>query len=226
LGIYAIGDFFSPDGGKIFNEAVVFGRRGEKRGSYRKTHVPPDELWHVAPGDELNVIELDFGVIGISICYDMMFPETVSVLSLKGAEAIFHPTGGYGWYDAIGDATLRTRANDCGVYIITAKNWVPSHAGNSGVIDHWGQTLVNAGFRPDAAVCAAIDLDESKSQPDWFVPVQMSGQPDVALRKLGERRPELYSLLSKKLHEAFSAPGEETRQRIMEKIKRGECRWG
>lgn len=92
--------------------ALLFGRRGDIVGKYAKTHaavdtydgspayskapsgkdrqwfIENDPEWIMKRGDDLPVFDLDFGRIGILICYDGYFPETYSVLSLKGAEII------------------------------------------------------------------------------------------------------------------------------------------
>lgn len=92
--------------------ALLFGRDGEIVGKYFKTHAavdtydgqpayskPPsgkdrqwfienDPEWIMKRGNDLPVFDLDFGRIGILICYDGYFPEVYSVLSLKGAEII------------------------------------------------------------------------------------------------------------------------------------------
>ena len=207
-----------------FNVVSIFGPSGQIVGEYRKTHVPPNEMWHIADGDKLNIIELDFGRVGILICYDMMFPEAASVLAQEGAEIILHPTGGYGWYDAIGEATLKTRANDNSVYILTAKNYVYNGAGKSSIIDPWGHVLVDAGFYSDVIVSKEIDLDIPKTQPDWHYQSQMSGMPNIRQRYQEERRPELYANLikpAKRLH----VPNDMERDVLIEKVRKGEARW-
>ena len=224
-GMYVIACFFRPDGNAVYNTATVYNRNGDIVGSYKKAHLPPDELWQATPGNELNVIETDFGTIGISICYDIMFPEPVAVQAMRGAEIIFHPTGGYGWYDAIGEATLRTRANDNGVPIVTAKNYVFNGAGHSSVIDHWGQVLADAGFYENAIVYYTLDLDVKKTQPAWFYPSQMSGDPNVVTRKLNERRPELYADLIKPCPAPQKAPSAEQAEALREKIRQKKCHW-
>jgi predicted amidohydrolase len=223
--MYIIGCYNKRIDGKCYNIASIFDRKGEICGEYRKTHLPPNEMWQVVEGDEINVFETDFGKIGICICYDMMFPEFVQVQSLKGAEIIFHPTAGYGWYDSIGEATLRTRANDNSVYIVTAKNYIFNGAGKSSVIDFWGQTLADAGFYENVLVTHDIDLDFPKTQPDWFYPVQTSGLAEVGIRKLMERRPELYGDICRKLHERLTVPDPGKQKELLEKIKTGQCRW-
>ena len=225
-GMYVLACYFRPEGTAVYNTATLFDRDGIQVGAYRKTHLPPDELWQVCPGDVLNVLDVDFGRIGVSICYDIMFPESVAVLALRGAQIIFHPTGGYGWYDAIGEATLRTRANDNGVHIVTAKNYVLNGAGHSSVIDHWGQVLADAGFYENVMVCHALDLDVPKTQPDWFYPSRMSGTPRVAERKLTERRPDLYGDLIAPCAAPQRAPDAVRQAELREMIRQGRCRWG
>lgn len=208
-----------------YNAAVIFDRSGHICGTYKKTHLPADEKWQNTEGDSIDVFDLDFGKIGICTCYDMMFPEFVEVQSLMGAEIIFHPTAGYGWYDSIGEATLRTRANDNSVYIVTAKNYLFNSAGKSSVIDFWGQVLADAGFYENVIVCSEIDLDFKKTQPEWYNPTVMSGTADVHARKLLERRPELYGKISAILHEKLQIPDDSRKKEIIEAIKNGSCRW-
>lgn len=212
-------------GDRCYNVASVFDRTGSICGEYRKTHIPPDEKWRNSPGDTIDVIRLDFGKIGICICYDMMFPEFLEVLALKGAEVVFHPTAGYGWYDSIGEATLRTRANDNSVYIVTSKNYIFNSAGKSSIIDFWGQVLVDAGFYENVTVSCEIDLDFRKKQPDWYNPTVMSGLDDVRKRNLAERRPELYGIIGSKLHDSLRIPDSGRQGEIIEKIREGKCRW-
>ena len=223
--MYVIGCYLQEQDGKIYNTAVIFDRGGHMTGVYRKTHLPANEAWLCTPGDSLDVFETDFGKIGICICYDMMFPETVRVLKLKGAEIIFHPTFGYGWYDSIGEATLRTRANDNGVYIVTSKSYLLNGAGKSSVIDPWGHVLADAGFEKNTLVHQRIDLDMGKKQPDWYINSVMSGGiADVAERMRRERRPELYAVIAEPSDQpAF--PNQTERLRILEGIRAGEIRW-
>ena len=220
--MYIIGCYLKEHGGKIYNTAAVFDRDGQIAGEYRKTHLPANETWQCEPGDRLDVFELDFGKIGICICYDMMFPETVRTLALKGAEIIFHPTFGYGWYDGIGEAVLRTRAVDSGVYIVTSKNWVYNGAGKSGIIDYWGHVTADAGFHENVIVTKEIDLDLKRTQPDWYINTGMSGENNLTLRMRGERRPELYSAICA---EKPDLPPETDRPRILNKIRALEYRW-
>lgn len=223
--MYIIGCYFKYIDNRIYNVASIFDRKGSICGQYCKSQLPPDEKWQVTEGDSLDVFELDFGKIGICICYDMMFQECVSVLALQGAEMIIHPTVGYGWYDEIGEATLRTRANDNNVYMITSKNYVYNQAGKSSVIDFWGQVQADAGFYKDVIVSKEIDLDKKKVQPEWYNPTHMSGTPEMRKRHLMERRPELYSPICSPLKDKFTVPAKEKQLDIINKIKNGQCHW-
>ncbi|MCL2362134.1 MAG: carbon-nitrogen hydrolase family protein [Defluviitaleaceae bacterium] len=216
--------YFKWIDGRNYNVVSIFGPNGQILGEYRKTHVPPNEMWHIADGEELNIIELDFGRIGVLICYDMMFPEAASVLAMKGAEIILHPTAGYGWYDAIGEATLKTRANDNSTYILTAKNYVYNGAGKSSIIDPWGHVLADAGFYSNVIVSKEIDLDIPKAQPDWFYQSQMSGMSNIRQRYIEERRPELYTNLTEPARR-LRVPNETEQAVLKERVRTGEARW-
>ncbi len=79
------------------NAAVLFGRRGEVTGMYRKVHPVVDldtgYMEHgVAPGKEVPVFNCDFGKLGIQICFDINFDYTWKELARKGAEIVAWPT--------------------------------------------------------------------------------------------------------------------------------------
>jgi Predicted amidohydrolase len=223
-GMHVAACYFKRIDGRNYNVTSIFARDGAIVFEYRKTHLPPNEMWQTEAGNEINVAALDFGKVGIAICYDMMFPEMTGVLRERGAELVLHPTGGYGWYDSIGEATLRTRANDNSVYILTAKNYCFNGAGHSSLIDPWGQIMADAGFYENVIVSCTIDLDKEKTQPDWYYPTQMSGMAQVNKRARLERRPELYAPLCAP-NEKMPVPDEKRRAELVEKIKTGECRW-
>lgn len=78
--------------GVIYNSAIVINRNGEINGVYHKTHLWADEKLYFKEGTDLPVFEMDFGRIGIMICYDGGFPEVSRTLALKGAELILCPS--------------------------------------------------------------------------------------------------------------------------------------
>jgi 5-aminopentanamidase len=79
-------------GGRFFNSAVLTGPDGFI-GSYRKTHLYHEEKLFFAPGDTgFRVWNTTFGRIGIMICFDWLFPESMRTLALMGADVIAHPS--------------------------------------------------------------------------------------------------------------------------------------
>lgn len=87
------GSVFEKVGDKIYNTASVINPQGEIVTRYRKMFpFYPYEVG-VTPGHEFCLFDIpNVGKFGISICYDMWFPETVRTLAVMGAEVILHPT--------------------------------------------------------------------------------------------------------------------------------------
>jgi predicted amidohydrolase len=94
------GAFKSKKKGGFSNTALLFDRRGEIAGKYSKMHpavgkaphwwppLPDQSEWIMKAGEDFPVFELDFGCVGIMICYDGYFPEPAEILSLHGAEIV------------------------------------------------------------------------------------------------------------------------------------------
>lgn len=93
-GIWLVpGSMFERDGERIYNTASVIDPEGNLAGRYRKMFpfYPYEE--GVSSGDTFLVFDVpDIGRFGVSICYDMWFPETSRTLAAMGAEVILHPT--------------------------------------------------------------------------------------------------------------------------------------
>lgn len=87
------GSVFEKAGDKLHNTATVINPEGEVVARYRKMFpFYPYEVG-VTPGHEFCVFDVpEVGKFGVSICYDMWFPETVRTLAVMGAEVILHPT--------------------------------------------------------------------------------------------------------------------------------------
>lgn len=87
------GSIFEKEEDKIYNTATVINPQGEVVTRYRKMFpFYPYEVG-VTPGNNYCVFDVpNIGRFGVSICYDMWFPETVRTLAVMGAEVILHPT--------------------------------------------------------------------------------------------------------------------------------------
>jgi predicted amidohydrolase len=133
--------------GKHWNSAVVLDRSGQILGTYDKVHpvtTSPDYTVFesgIFPGGEPPVFDLDFGRIGIQICFDAGFPETWAVLARKGAKAVFWPSAYHGGFPLQAYAYLHH------YYVITSV-----HTDESRVIDPCGRVVVNTDPYIDFAV--------------------------------------------------------------------------
>ena len=90
-----------PGNGVCSNAAVVIDRQGRLAGRYVKAHPVLDRVdsegqivleGGVRPGTAYNVLDLDFGRVGVQICYDIEYPEGWRRLAEKGAELVLYPT--------------------------------------------------------------------------------------------------------------------------------------
>jgi predicted amidohydrolase len=161
-----------PRSKRVHNTSVLIGPRGDLLGVYRKLHlfdirirgkVSLQESRYVKPGDQAVVVKTSLGRLGLSICYDLRFPELYRRLALSGAQVLFVPaaftayTGPHHWLPL-----LRARAieNQCWV---VAPAQVGRHSadrrshGETVVIDPWG-AVVESKRRGQGWVEAVIDL--------------------------------------------------------------------
>lgn len=175
-GVYVLGGTIlekSEQDEKAYNTSVFINPDGEILASYRKIHlfdveIPGKESIresnYLNPGTEIVTAETDFGKVGLSICYDLRFPELYRALALDGAKVIFVPaaftlyTGLHHW-----EALLRARAieNQCFIIAPAQFGTYPpgkTNFGSSMVIDPWG-TVVARAPEAETVIYADIDLD-------------------------------------------------------------------
>ena len=169
-----------PGADRGANTAVHVGPDGEDRAVYRKIHMFDVEVGgrayreseHEAPGDEPALSATADGTgLGITICYDLRFPELYRLLATDGAKvltvsaAFTETTTREHW-----EVLLRARAIEDQCYVV-ASNQIGEHApgirsgGRSMIVDPWGVVLATA---PDAetVVLADLDLDRLRVHPD------------------------------------------------------------
>lgn len=94
------GSVLELDGERVFNTSVLLDREGNVVATYRKIHlfdadppggVPSRESYLYAAGEEVVTAETEFGVVGLSICYDVRFPELYRQMAVLGATILFVP---------------------------------------------------------------------------------------------------------------------------------------
>ena len=160
-----------PDRERTYNTSLVFDRSGALAGSYRKIHlydvvIPGRVSYHesqqVAPGGEPVVVPIEGVPVGLTICYDLRFPELYRQLANAGAQILVVPaafmlhTGRDHW-----EVLLRARAIESQCYVVAAAQ-IGDHApnrtcyGRSMVIDPWGTVVAQA---PDLTTVVVADID-------------------------------------------------------------------
>lgn len=188
---------------KIFNAAVIFDRNGEIVGIYHKVHEPEVIVKEqgVDLGSEFPVFDLDFGKIGIMICWDNTFPETASILALKGAEIIFFPHLIPLPSQLNFNVTTRARAVDNCVFVVAAGtrspseeySWVDEGLSGTCMIDRDGKVLCQTDKNESQVIVQEFDL----SEPRIVKNLGVWGEVDWKQQYLKERRPELYKAIIK-----------------------------
>jgi len=158
---------------KNYNTSVLIDPDGRYLAVYRKIHLfDVDLLGRVTikesdakvAGTEVVSAETSFGRIGLSVCYDLRFPELYRRLAFAGARiltipsAFTFPTGEAHW-----DVLIRSRAIENQCYVIAPAQFGPnvhgfSDYGNSMIVDPWGRVLARAADM-EGVVIAPIDLD-------------------------------------------------------------------
>jgi predicted amidohydrolase len=183
--------------GKPYNTSVIFSPEGVMAGKYRKLHLSdmqasPEkpisrESDRIKAGDRIVTVDTEFARVGMSICYDLRFPEMFRLMSEAGAKIVCLPacfnstTGAAHW-----EVLLRSIAvlNHC--YVLASNHCGKKYNGNgvwghSMIIDPWGTPVALAGQEREALLLAEIDLDYCE---------ELRGR----LGCMTNRRPDIYRL--------------------------------
>jgi deaminated glutathione amidase len=158
--------------GRVAAASLVYDPEGKRTARYDKIHLFDVDLpgraesyresAHVAPGSAPAVVDTAVGRLGLSVCYDVRFPELFRALSAAGAQlltvpsAFTSPTGRAHW-----ETLLRARAIENLCYVI-APAQSGFHAdgretyGDSMIVDHWGRILQRL---PRGRGCVVADID-------------------------------------------------------------------
>lgn len=175
----SIAELIAEEGVKrCYNTSLFFSPSGELLAHYRKIHlfdvsipngISIRESDSIRAGSDIVVVPTALGRIGLSICYDLRFPELYRKMTEKGAEILMVPsaftlmTGKDHWH-----ALLRARAIDNQCYVIAPGQWGTHDAegkrksyGHSLIVDPWGAVISDCGDG-EGIVFAEIDLDYMK----------------------------------------------------------------
>ncbi len=199
LGVYLLGGSIlegDPGSERMSNTSTFFDPSGELTAVYRKIHLfdvkVSDRAYlesaNIAPGNEVVTAKAGPATLGLSVCYDVRFPELYRLLSLRGAEILAVPaaftlqTGKDHW-----EILLRARAIENQAFVIAPAQWGRKADGRwtygrSMIVDPWGIVLTTCPDR-DGHALAAIDFDYL----DRF---------RAEFPALANRRPEAYDALA------------------------------
>lgn len=174
------GSLFEHRDGKIFNTAPVIDPAGNVIARYRKMFpfLPYEE--GVEAGDEFLLFDVpEVGRFGVSICYDMWFPETTRTLVAQGAEVILHPslTSTIDRTVELSIATASAAINQCFFFDINGLG--AGGTGRSIVVGPMGDVLHLAGDAPEI-IPIEIDLDRVRRSRE--VGLRGLGQPLKSFR--------------------------------------------
>lgn len=164
------GSYFEKKTGKIFNTAPVISPSGEIIARYRKLFPFLPYESEVTPGNEFVVFDVpDVGRFGLSICYDMWFPETTRTLAWMGAEVILHPsmTNTIDRDAELAIARANATINQC--YFIDINVAGDLGLGRSAVYGPGGEIIHVAGSGREV-IAAELDLEAVRSarQRGWL----------------------------------------------------------
>ena len=176
LGVWVLGGSVLEgdpgDAERLYNTSTFFEPSGEMVTSYRKIHLfdvkAPDrdyvESGTIAPGREAVTAKAGAATLGLSVCYDLRFPELYRLLALRGAEVLAVPsaftlqTGKDHW-----ELLLRARAVENQAYVVAPAQWGQKADGRwtygrTMIVDPWGTVLGTCPDR-DGYALATLDLD-------------------------------------------------------------------
>ncbi|RPJ62960.1 MAG: carbon-nitrogen family hydrolase, partial [Dehalococcoidia bacterium] len=178
--------------GQVSNTSMLFDANGRRAGTYRKTHLFSlfHEDRHMAAGNSICVADTPWGLAGLSICYDIRFPELFRTYALKGVKLQFIPSAFPYPRLQHWKVLLRARAIENQMFVIGTNqvgtedfgpDSTATYFGDSAIIDPWGETVIEAVENEEMLLTASIDVSKAD-------------QVRSKMKVLSDRRPELYQL--------------------------------
>ena len=190
------GSIAIADGDRVGNVSIAFSRDGERLAAYTKIHLFDVDVGGIsyresdgtAPGGELVTANMSGLPVGLSVCYDLRFPELYRALEQAGALVLTVPaaftlvTGMAHW-----EPLLRARAIENQAFVMAADQhgdpggYGMPRFGHSMIIDPWGTVVAQAGPTGDGVIVAELDLAAQRATRS-------------TLPALDHRRPDAYTI--------------------------------
>ena len=177
---------------KPSNTSILFNANGELAGIYRKTHLFTmlHEEEHMAAGNSLCTVQSPWGMVGLSVCYDIRFPELFRAYALKGVKIQLNPMAFpyprlQHWKILVRARAIENQMFMIGTNQVGSEDFgsdgIATYFGDSSIIDPWGETLVEADEKQESLLNGTIDVDKVD-------------QVRSRMKVLQDRRPDLYEI--------------------------------
>ncbi len=163
--LYLAGSLLERHEGGVSNTAVLYAPDGTLLGAYRKIHLfrLMQEPRYLVPGDRAVLCPTPWGAVGLSICYDLRFPELFRTLALAGAVLLLVPAQWPTRRIEAWSLLARARAVENELFVATCNrvgtDGQTDFPGRSAVVDPWGKALVEGDDREGLFV-ARVELRE------------------------------------------------------------------
>ncbi|BBH16769.1 nitrilase [Nocardioides baekrokdamisoli] len=178
-------------GDVVFNSATLVDRDGSVLTRHHKTHLYGEVDRVYQPGTSLDALaDLDGVRVGVLICYDVEFPETVRMLALAGADLVAVPTALMTPYEVVTRTLVPARAYENQVYLAYA-----NRSGVEGTLTYCGESCV---VGPDG-----VDLARARSGDELLlaeIDTAALARSRADNTHLNDRRPQLYGALAREEH--------------------------
>ncbi|MER3401077.1 MAG: carbon-nitrogen hydrolase family protein [Thermoflexus sp.] len=170
----------------LYNSAVVIGPDGEALGVYHKVHLKGEERLLFRGGYRFPLFETGFGMLGVLIGWDLLFPEAARALALSGAEILAVPAAWEQPHREEWRILTRARALENTFFVVAAnrigKEVTYEFVGDSMILGPRGQVFASLDEPAEGYVVARIDLEEVRRQRE-------------ELQVLQARQPNSYRIL-------------------------------
>lgn len=148
------GSYAIESGDKVKNTALVIDRAGNVVGQFSKVHLFDSlgamESDVIDPGNELGIFQLDFGKIGVVICYDLRFPEFTRTMAMEGIDVLFAPSAFFTPRHDHWEMLVKSTAMQNVMHVVAVNQigQIPEKPmgffGRSMIVDPWGVIVAGA----------------------------------------------------------------------------------
>jgi predicted amidohydrolase len=192
---------YTSDEGAIRNSQLLFGPDGSALAVYHKAHLFASERVQCRPGDRPVVVETALGRLGLTICYDLIFPDYARRLVELGAEIVINSTNWiadayqrevWGWAGPTAQSLAAVRALENGVVLAMADRVGRETLSEALVFDSLGHSMV-AG--PSGRILASVPAGEGVAVARIdYAEADLARWRGIATYRT-DRRPELYGAM-------------------------------